>query len=72
MEVSCTPVPGQKNCKLVCFLDELEDSYLGTTGKRMNVAPLLRSIDDEILSEFRETLDSSDTEHYVLIDFQIH
>ena len=72
MQVSCTLVPGQKNFKHVYYLDELEDSYLGTKGKRMNVAPLLRSMDDEIFSEFRETLDSSDTEHYVLIDFQIH
>jgi hypothetical protein len=63
-------ISGQRNLKQVSSLQGFEDMHLGNTGQKRNLALLLRAMDNEIFSGFRNHLDSSDTDQYMVIDFR--
>jgi hypothetical protein len=63
-------IPENRNFELFDPLPRSDDGQRDKIINRRNIALLLQTMDTEIFSDFRKNLDSSQRDHYMVIDFR--
>jgi len=63
-------INGHKDHKATSPSQKSAEMYVKNKNKKRNISLLLQTMDNEIFSDFRKRLDSSDIDQYMPIDFR--